>query len=78
MQTLLDCSLSTSTLKRRPHPDTVKYIIIQAIVIEQGFQTDILPVGLIGMNARLILRYIRRRPFASTAGQREGTMLRTP
>ncbi|KAG1880873.1 ferritin-like superfamily [Suillus subluteus] len=37
-----------SHLKRRPHPDTVKCIITQAVVIEQEFLTDALPVGLIG------------------------------
>lgn len=47
-----------SHLKRRPHPDTVKCIITQAVVIEQEFLTDALPVGLIGMNAKLMCQYI--------------------
>ncbi|KAK1236726.1 Ribonucleotide-diphosphate reductase (RNR), small subunit [Marasmius sp. AFHP31] len=47
-----------SHLKRRPHPDTVKRIITQAVTIEQEFLTDALPVGLIGMNAKLMCQYI--------------------
>ncbi|KAG1870413.1 ribonucleotide reductase small subunit [Suillus tomentosus] len=47
-----------SHLKRRPHPETVKYIITQAVAIEQEFLTDALPVGLIGMNAKLMCQYI--------------------
>ncbi|KAG1748939.1 ribonucleotide reductase small subunit [Suillus paluster] len=47
-----------SHLKRRPHPDTVKCIITQAVTIEQEFLTDALPVGLIGMNAKLMCQYI--------------------
>ena len=63
-----------SHLKRRPHPDTVKYIITEAVTIEQEFLTgqwlllcvnphidclvDALPVGLIGMNAKLMRQYI--------------------
>ncbi|KAG1753928.1 ribonucleotide reductase small subunit [Suillus paluster] len=47
-----------SHLKRRPHPDTVKCIITQAVVIEQEFLTDALPCGLIGMNAKLMCQYI--------------------
>ncbi|KAG1884428.1 hypothetical protein F4604DRAFT_1978358 [Suillus subluteus] len=47
-----------SHLKRRPHPDTVKCIITQAVVIKQEFLTDALPVGLIGMNAKLMCQYI--------------------
>lgn len=47
-----------SHLKRRPHPETVKCIITQAVVIEQEFLTDALPVGLIGMNAKLMCQYI--------------------
>ncbi|KAG1824195.1 ribonucleotide reductase small subunit [Suillus variegatus] len=52
-------SLLFSHLKRRPHPETVKYIITQAVAIEQEFLTDALPsVSLIGMNAKLICQYI--------------------
>ncbi|KAK7049620.1 Ribonucleotide-diphosphate reductase (RNR), small subunit [Paramarasmius palmivorus] len=47
-----------SHLKRRPHPDTVKHIITEAVKIEQEFLTDALPVSLIGMNAKLMCQYI--------------------
>ncbi|KAL0949711.1 hypothetical protein HGRIS_009748 [Hohenbuehelia grisea] len=47
-----------SHLKRRPHPDVVKHIITEAVVIEQEFLTDALPVSLIGMNAKLMCQYI--------------------
>jgi len=47
-----------SHLRKRPHPDTVKRIITEAVVIEQEFLTDALPVGLIGMNAELMCQYI--------------------
>ncbi|KDR83867.1 hypothetical protein GALMADRAFT_236325 [Galerina marginata CBS 339.88] len=47
-----------SHLKRRPHPDTIKMIITEAVTIEQEFLTDALPVGLIGMNADLMCQYI--------------------
>ncbi|KAG8898389.1 Ribonucleotide-diphosphate reductase (RNR), small subunit [Tulasnella sp. 403] len=47
-----------SHLRRRPHPDTVKIIITQAVTIEQEFLTDALPVSLIGMNATLMKQYI--------------------
>ncbi|KAI0036046.1 ribonucleotide reductase small subunit [Vararia minispora EC-137] len=47
-----------SHLRRRPHPDTVNRIITEAVVIEQEFLTDALPVSLIGMNAELMCQYI--------------------
>ncbi|KIP12675.1 hypothetical protein PHLGIDRAFT_17490 [Phlebiopsis gigantea 11061_1 CR5-6] len=47
-----------SHLKRRPHPEVVRRIIVEAVVIEQEFLTDALPVGLIGMNAKLMCQYI--------------------
>ncbi|TFY83812.1 hypothetical protein EWM64_g195 [Hericium alpestre] len=47
-----------SHLKKRPHPDTVRRIIVEAVGIEQEFLTDALPVGLIGMNAKLMCQYI--------------------
>ncbi|KAL5508252.1 RNR2 [Sanghuangporus vaninii] len=47
-----------SHLRRRPHPDTVKRIITEAVTIEQEFLTDALPVSLIGMNAKLMCQYI--------------------
>merc|ERR1712137_271764 len=51
------CLLFTH-LQRRPHPDTVKKIITEAVTIEQEFLTDALPVSLIGMNAGLMSTYI--------------------
>lgn len=47
-----------SHLKRRPHPNTIEHIIKEAVKIEQEFLTDALPVGLIGMNAKLMCQYI--------------------
>jgi ribonucleoside-diphosphate reductase subunit M2 len=47
-----------SHLKRRPHPETVKWIIMDAVTIEQEFLTDALPCALIGMNATLMRQYI--------------------
>ncbi|KAG6872752.1 Ribonucleotide-diphosphate reductase (RNR), small subunit [Termitomyces sp. Mi166 len=47
-----------SHLKRRPHPDTIKAIIMEAVTIEQEFLTDALPVKLIGMNSGLMRQYI--------------------
>ncbi|KAH9899671.1 ribonucleotide reductase small subunit [Cubamyces lactineus] len=45
-------------LMRRPHPDIIRQIIIEAVEIEQEFLTDALPVALIGMNAVLMRQYI--------------------
>ncbi|KAJ7751976.1 ribonucleotide reductase [Mycena metata] len=45
-------------LQKRPHPDVVKRIISEAVLIEQEFITDALPVALIGINAELMSRYI--------------------
>ncbi|VDC02553.1 unnamed protein product [Peniophora sp. CBMAI 1063] len=47
-----------SHLRKRPHPDTVRKIITEAVTIEQEFLTDALPVSLIGMNADLMCQYI--------------------
>ncbi|QRW01539.1 ribonucleoside-diphosphate reductase subunit M2 [Ceratobasidium sp. AG-Ba] len=47
-----------SHLRKRPHPDTVRRIIVEAVLIEQEFLTDALPVSLIGMNATLMCQYI--------------------
>ncbi|KAI6013279.1 ribonucleotide reductase small subunit [Pisolithus marmoratus] len=47
-----------SHLKRCLHPDTIEHIITEAVKIEQEFLTDALPVGLIGMNAKLMCQYI--------------------
>ena len=45
-------------LNRRPHPKVVEKIIVEAVVIEQEFLSDALPVALIGMNAKLMCQYI--------------------
>ena len=47
-----------SHLRRRPHPEIVRRIIVEAVKIEQEFLTDALPVSLIGMNAALMCQYI--------------------
>ncbi|TDL29723.1 beta subunit of ribonucleotide reductase [Rickenella mellea] len=47
-----------SHLRKRPHPDTVRRIIVEAVKIEQEFLTDALPCALIGMNATLMRQYI--------------------
>ncbi|KAJ7286181.1 ribonucleotide reductase small subunit [Mycena rebaudengoi] len=57
MHTDFACLLFTH-LKRRPHPDTVRRVITEAVEIEQDFLTDALPVSLIGMNATLMCQYI--------------------
>lgn len=51
------CLLFTH-LQRRPHPDTVRKIIEEAVVIEQEFLSEALPVSLIGMNSDLMKTYI--------------------
>lgn len=45
-------------LENKPSPATITNVITQAVVIEQEFLTDALPVGLIGMNCTLMCRYI--------------------
>lgn len=45
-------------LRRRPHPEVIKKIITDAVVIEQEFLTVALPVDLIGMNSNLMRQYI--------------------
>ncbi|KAL6309708.1 ribonucleotide reductase small subunit [Sparassis latifolia] len=45
-------------LKRRPHPDVIRKIIVEAVEIEQEFLTVALPCALIGMNADLMCQYI--------------------
>ncbi|KAF7257599.1 hypothetical protein EG68_04641 [Paragonimus skrjabini miyazakii] len=42
----------------KPSKDRVLSIIKEAVVIEQGFLADALPVSLIGMNCKLMCRYI--------------------
>ncbi|KAH0587435.1 Ribonucleotide-diphosphate reductase (RNR), small subunit [Termitomyces sp. 'cryptogamus'] len=51
------CLLFTH-LRRRPHPEIIERIIVEAVKIEQEFLTDALPVALIGMNAILMCQYI--------------------
>ncbi|KAG6829334.1 Ribonucleotide-diphosphate reductase (RNR), small subunit, partial [Tricholoma furcatifolium] len=57
LHTEFACLLFTH-LKRRPHPNTIQKIIIEAVKIEQEFLTDALPVALIGMNSGLMCQYI--------------------
>lgn len=45
-------------LRRRPHQDVVRRIIMEAVAIEQEFLTDALPCSLIGMNSKLMCQYI--------------------
>ena len=47
-----------SHLKNKPSLETVQNIITEAVVIEQEFMSDALPVSLIGMNAKLMCKYI--------------------
>ncbi|KAF8197300.1 ferritin-like superfamily [Mycena galopus ATCC 62051] len=57
MHTDFACLLFTH-LKRRPHPDTIRQIIIEVVKTEQRFLTEALPADLIGMNAKLMTQYI--------------------
>lgn len=45
-------------LTHRPNPVTICQIIHDAVMIEQEFLTDALPVNLIGMNITLMCQYI--------------------
>ncbi|ORY05845.1 reductase M2 polypeptide variant 3d [Basidiobolus meristosporus CBS 931.73] len=47
-----------SLLRKKPSVEKVTAIITEAVVIEQEFLTDALPVALIGMNAKLMGQYI--------------------
>ncbi|PGH19423.1 ribonucleoside-diphosphate reductase small chain [Polytolypa hystricis UAMH7299] len=47
-----------SHLRHRPSPEVVQSIIVEAVGIEQEFLTEALPVGLLGMNAKLMCQYI--------------------
>ncbi|KAI8913255.1 ribonucleotide reductase small subunit [Gorgonomyces haynaldii] len=47
-----------SLLKNKPDESIIRQIISEAVAIEQEFLTEALPVGLIGMNANLMKRYI--------------------
>ena len=50
--------LMFSHLQFKPSHERVKSIIKEAVVIEQEFLTDTLPVSLIGMNCRMMCQYI--------------------
>ena len=45
-------------LKHRPSKEAVQNIITEAVIIEQEFLTEALPVSLLGMNAALMKQYI--------------------
>ena len=45
-------------LKNKPSEERIKEIIKDAVVIEQEFLTEALPVKLIGMNHNLMKQYI--------------------
>lgn len=45
-------------LHKKPTPSTVRQIIIEAVIIEQEFLTEALPVALIGMNCTMMSNYI--------------------
>ncbi|KAG6820143.1 hypothetical protein H0H93_004847 [Arthromyces matolae] len=47
-----------SHLRCRPHREKILRIIVEAVIIEQEFLTDALPVALIGMNGALMCQYI--------------------
>lgn len=47
-----------SHLTYKPSEQRIKEIIKEAVVIEQEFLTDALPVSLIGMNCQLMKQYI--------------------
>ncbi|KAM7443409.1 Ribonucleoside-diphosphate reductase subunit M2 B [Porites harrisoni] len=50
--------LMFSYLKNKPSEERIKEIIKDAVVIEQEFLTEALPVKLIGMNHNLMKQYI--------------------
>lgn len=45
-------------LKHKPDPQLIENIIAEAVTIEKEFLTDALPVGLLGMNSKLMCQYI--------------------
>ncbi|KAK9487017.1 ribonucleotide reductase [Lipomyces starkeyi] len=47
-----------SHLQHRPSKKTVEKIIVEAVAIEQEFLTEALPVALLGMNSKLMKKYI--------------------
>ena len=52
------CMLYTDHLQEQLPKDTVTKIILDAVEIEKEFVSDSLPVGLIGMNSKLMCDYI--------------------
>jgi len=50
--------LMFSMLEKKPTPERVTAIIMQAVAIEQDFLTNALPVRLLGMNADLMCQYV--------------------
>lgn len=48
-----------SMLQNKLDSETVHSIIAEAVAIEKDFITDALPVSLIGMNANLMVQYIK-------------------
>jgi ribonucleoside-diphosphate reductase subunit M2 len=45
-------------LKHKPDQQLIEDIIVEAVGIEKEFLTDALPVGLLGMNSKLMCQYI--------------------
>ena len=52
------CLLYVNHLQNKLSEETIREIIVDAVVIEKEFVTDALPVKLIGMNAELMCQYI--------------------
>ena len=52
------CLLYNKHIVNKLHKETVKEIIMDAVMIEKEFVTDSIPVALIGMNADLMCQYI--------------------
>lgn len=50
--------LMYSMIKKKPSPERVLGIIMDAVEIEQEFLTDALPVSMLGMNSNLMKQYI--------------------
>jgi ribonucleoside-diphosphate reductase subunit M2 len=45
-------------LKHKPDPKLIEKVIMEAVAIEKEFLTEALPVGLLGMNSKLMCQYI--------------------
>ena len=52
------CLLYNKHIKNKLPKQTIEDIIVDAVKIEQEFVTDAIPVDLIGMNAKMMCRYI--------------------